>query len=155
MKLPLTGRPPVTVGIGEAFAGDQAIVAGAARIPVVPEADIDRELVEGGADAAVEVDLGRGAIREADAGAAEAGVELPVLVRVVARLEVGRDRGMVIRLRDAAEDVVAGDRGTERHVPSRRRRRCDRFGLGDQIGSRTPVRQTAQARRPPQKPTSS
>src|SRR5262249_19175718 len=42
------------------------------------------------------------------------------------RLEVGRDRRLVVRLRNAAEIVVRHDRRTEGEVPRARGRRCRR-----------------------------
>ena len=122
--------------------GDRRVEALAARIPVVPTAEVERELVEGRADAAVDVDLARCAVREVDAGAAETDVALQILGEVVARLEVGRDRRLVVRLRDAAEDVVAGDRRTEREIPCRRIWRDNRLGLDRQIGRRSARRQS-------------
>ena len=70
-----------------------------------------------GTDTAVDVDFSRGAVREGDARAGEADVELQVLGDVVARLEVSRDRGLVVGLGDTAEDVVVHDRAAEGDIP--------------------------------------
>src|SRR6185503_1815959 len=98
-------------------ARDRSVEAGAARVVVVPDAEIEGELVEGRADAAVEIDLGRRVVREVDARAAEADIALQAAAEVVARLEVGADRRPMRRLGDAAEIVVARDPRAERHVP--------------------------------------
>src|SRR5262249_6183244 len=77
-------------------------------------------------DPPVDVDLGSRAVRKRDTLARDAHIVLQVLGDVVARLEIGGDRRLVIGLRDAAEDVVRGDAGAEGDVPRirRRRRRC-------------------------------
>src|SRR4029077_7458257 len=62
------------------------------RIVVVPEAAIEREFAERRTDAAVDVDLGGGAVGEVDALAGNAGIGLEVGVDVVARLEAHRGR---------------------------------------------------------------
>ena len=108
-----------------------------ARVPVVPSAEVERDWTEGRTPAAVEVDLTSGAVREVDAGATEAEVQLVVFVDVVARLEIRRDRRLVVRLRDTAEKVIAGDRRTEREIPRRGFRRHNRLGFGDKIGRRS------------------
>src|SRR5207249_1542397 len=102
-----------------------------ARVPVVPSAEVERGRTDGRTPATVDVDLSRGAVWEVDAGAAETDVQLVVFVDVVARLEIHRDRWLVSRLRDAAEQIIAGDRRTEREIPRRRLWRNDRLGLGD------------------------
>ena len=59
---------------------------------------------------------------ERDALRGRTDVELEVLVDVVARLEIGRDRRVVVRLGDAAEDVIAHDAGAEGDIPGVKRR---------------------------------
>src|SRR4029434_6683157 len=86
--------------------------------------------------AAVSVDFSRGTVREGDACAAQADIELEVLGDVVARLEIGADRRLVVGLRDAAEDVVVGDRGAESDIPGiERSRRRSLHGLDSHIRS--------------------
>ena len=46
---------------------------------------------------------------EAYALAGDAGIKLPVRIDVEARFEIGRDRRLMIRLGDAAEDVIGHD----------------------------------------------
>src|SRR5262249_56768196 len=81
---------------------------------------------EGGAPPAEDVDLRGRAVRERDALARNAHVVLQVFGDVVARLEIGGDRRLVIGLGDAAEDIVRRDPPAERDVPWIRRRlpRC-------------------------------
>src|SRR6266498_5594075 len=109
----------VAVGqaVGAKHRSDAAVEALPARIPVVPSAEIERERTKGRPDAAVDVDFGSRAVRERDALARDADVVLQVLGDVVARLEIGGDRRLVIGLGDAAEDVVRGDAGAEGDVP--------------------------------------
>src|SRR6185437_16729809 len=90
------------IAIAEARAQRRRVEALPARVIVVPNAEIERELVEGRAYAAVEVDLGRGAIGERDALAGNAGVALEVRIPIIARLEAGLRRRLMIRLGDAA-----------------------------------------------------
>src|SRR6185312_12594353 len=97
-------------------------VTGAAGIIIIPKADIERDRAEGRTHAAVEVDLRRGVVGELDALAGDAGIELPVRVDVVARLEIRRDGRLVAGLGDAAPDVIVHDRRAEGDVPRRRRR---------------------------------
>src|SRR5262249_45089994 len=117
----------ITIGkaVGAEHRVEAAVEALPARIPVVPSAEIERERTEGGPDARKPVDLGGRAVRERDALARDAGIELQILGDVVARLEIGGDRWLVIGLGDAAEDVVRRDAGAESDVPRivwRRRR---------------------------------
>ena len=81
-----------------------------ARIQVTPDTEVEGSGTEGRADTAVDVDFGGGAVRERDALGRGADVELQVLVHIVARLEIGGDRRVVVGLGDAAEDVVVHDR---------------------------------------------
>src|SRR6266481_4059753 len=89
------------------------------RIPVVPTAKIEKEPAEGRPDAAVEVDLGGGAVRERDALPRQAHIALQAVVEIVSRLEVGRDRQTVVGLRNAAETIVRHHGCAERDVPRR------------------------------------
>src|SRR5947209_606465 len=99
----------------EIDAGSEASteLAGAARIQVAPDADIEGECAEGRANTAVDVDFGRRAVSERNALKRRADVELQVLVDVVARLEIGGDRWLVVGLGDAAEDVIVHDGAAE------------------------------------------
>ena len=121
------------VTVGEAVRtedrGNAAVVALPAGIPVIDGAEVEGERAEGRSDAGREIDLGGRAVRERDARARNAGIELQVLVDVEPRLEIGVHRRPMIGLGDAAEDVVTREPGAESHVPraGRRRRRC----LGD------------------------
>src|SRR5262249_18865401 len=101
------------------WSGYEARKRDPARVVVVPKAEIERELVEGRPEAAVEIDLGRRVIGEIDALAGVAVVELQILVDVVSQLAVGRDRGLVRGLRDAAELVVVHQRAAKGDVPRR------------------------------------
>src|SRR5262249_58425571 len=92
--------------VGAKPGGRAAVEAPAARIQVVPNAKIEREGAESGAEPAVDVDLGRRAVRERDALARDADIVLQVLADVVARFEIGGDRRPVVGLGDAAEDIV-------------------------------------------------
>jgi hypothetical protein len=92
-------------------------LAGSARIQVAPGADVEGELADRQAGAAVSVDFSRGAVRERDARTADADIELEVLGDVVARLEIDVDRRLVVGLGDAAEDVVVGDASHRRRYP--------------------------------------
>src|SRR5262249_40851977 len=105
--------------VGETIGAEWRYVMEAlsARVVVVPNAYIEGEGTEGRPNAAVEVDLGRRAVGKADALAADAGVELQILVDVVSRLEVGGDGRPVVRLRNAAEYVIAHYGGAERQIP--------------------------------------
>src|SRR5216683_2394319 len=98
------------------------------RIDVTPNAEVEGEHADGRADTAVDVDFSRRAVREGDALTGGADVELHVLVDVVARLEVGGDRRLVVGLGDAAEDVIVHECAAEGEIPRlerRRRRRLD------------------------------
>src|SRR5262249_21975942 len=99
-----------------------AVEALPARIPVVPNAKIERERTEGRAEAGEAVDLGGRAVRERDALPRNADIELQVLGDVVAWLEIGGDRRPVVGLGDAAEDIVRRDPPAERDVPRAWRR---------------------------------
>src|SRR5262249_60779905 len=101
--------------------GRAAVEARPAGIPVVPNAETKRERTERRAEAAINIDLSRRAVRERDALAGNADVVLQVLGDVVARLEIGRDRRPGVGLGDAAEDIVRRDPPSERHVPRVRR----------------------------------
>ena len=125
-------------GVGRAFRAERvaggigrgAEEAGSARIQVAPDTEVEGERTEGRADTAVDVDFGGGAIRERDALGRGADVKLQILADVVAGLEIGRHRGVVVRLRDAAKDVIVHHGGAERDIPGikrRRRRRLDGF----------------------------
>ena len=92
-------------------------IALAARIQVTPDTEVEGERAEGRPDTAVDVDFSGSPVRERDALGGSADVELQVLVDVVARLEIGRDRRIVIGLGDAAEDVVAHDARCRRRYP--------------------------------------
>src|SRR5262249_54537979 len=76
------------------------------------------------------------AVRERDALARNADIVLQVLSDVVAGLEIGADRRLVIGLGDAAEDIVRRDPATEPDVPRirwrRRRCRCRDLHIGRQ-----------------------
>src|SRR5581483_2423936 len=91
--------------------------------------------------------LGRGAVRERDALRRGADIELEVVVDVVARLEIGGDRGLVVGLGDAAENVIIHDRAAEREIPrtdhGRRRRR---LGLDRHIRRESRTRNHCQRR---------
>src|SRR5262249_24979386 len=115
----------ITIGkaVGAKHRVEAAVEALPARIPVVPSAEIERERTEGRPDAGETIDLGGRAVRERDALARDAGIELQVLGDVVARLEIAGDRRLVIGLRDAAEDVVRGNAAAESDVPRIVRRR--------------------------------
>src|SRR5260370_34741160 len=76
------------------------------RIDVTPNAEVEGEHADGRADTAVDVDFSRRAVREGDAFAGRTDRELHVLVDVVARLEIGGDRRLVVGLGNAAEDVI-------------------------------------------------
>ena len=120
------------VRIQQAVATLGGVVALTARIPVVPGAEVERELAEGRPDAAVEVDFGGGTVRERDALAGDAHIALQLVGEVVARLEIGRDRRLVIRLGDAAEVVVRHQGRAEGDVPRTHRSR-NRRRLGHQL----------------------
>ncbi len=120
------------VRIEGAIAARGGAEARPARIPIIPATEVELDWTEGRADAGIAVDLRGRAVRERDALGRDAGVELEVLGGVEARLEIGRDRRLVVRLRDAAEDVIRRDAAAEGDVPRahrRRRRRC----LGDHL----------------------
>src|SRR5882757_7534435 len=66
---------------GNARTGDRITVeAAAARIQVAPGAEVEGEHADGRPDTAVDVDFSRGAVREGDALAGQADIELGVLV---------------------------------------------------------------------------
>ena len=90
ITLPFVGSAPLTAQ--SRAEGRVAVEALAARVAVVESAEIEGELAEGRPDTAVEVDFGRGAVREADARAGDADIELQIRIDVVARLEIGRER---------------------------------------------------------------
>jgi hypothetical protein len=121
----------VRKAVGAEDRGDAAVEALPSRIPVVPTAEIECERTERRAKAAVDVDLRSRAVRERDALARNAEVVLQVVSDVIARLEIGGDRRLVIGLGDATEDVVRGDPGAEGDIPGNRRdrRRCERLDL--------------------------
>src|SRR5262249_40311922 len=96
-----------------------AIEALTARIPVVPSAEIERELTEGRPHAAVEVDFRRGVIGEIDAFAGDAGVPLPLRIEGVTQLESALDRWLVPRLRDAPEIIVIHQGRRDGDIPGR------------------------------------
>jgi len=120
-----------------------------ARIEVAPDADVERQRAEGRADTAIDVDLGGGAVGEGDALAGDAGIELQVRRDVVARLEIGGDRAVAVRLRHAAEYVVVHHRRAEGDIPDRHRRRR-RWRLGVDLaeigGGRRPQTERDQRR---------
>src|SRR6185503_4382205 len=123
------------------------VLAGSARIQIAPGADVEGELADRQAGAAVSVDFSRSAVRERDARTAHADIELEVLGDVVARLEIDVDRWLVVGLGDAAEDVVVGDTGAEGDIPGIecwRRRGLD--GLHPQISSEGRTRYQCQRR---------
>src|SRR5207248_886027 len=98
------------------------------RIDVAPQTEVEGEHSEGRADTAVNIDFGRRSVRERDALACGADIELHILVDVEARLEIGRDGRLVVGLGDAAEDVVIHQRAAEGEIPGlecRGRRRLD------------------------------
>src|SRR5690606_15726094 len=99
-------------GANPAAAGDR-IDAGSARIQVTPDTDIKRQRPEGRADTAVDIDLGGSAVGERDARERRTDVKLQVLADVVARLEIGGHRRLVVRLGDATEHIVVHDAGAE------------------------------------------
>src|SRR5262249_25415324 len=92
-------RERIGVGGTISYTG-KAVEAGPSGIPVLPVAKTKRELAEGRPDAAVEVDLRGGAVRERDALARQAQIALETIIEIVSRLEVGGDRRLVVRLRD-------------------------------------------------------
>src|SRR5262249_31613471 len=104
-------------------AGRRRVEALAAWIPVVPKAEVERDRTDGRTNAAVEVDLSRGAVRERDALARDTGIKLEVRIDIVTRLEIRSDRTLVVRLRNAAEIVIRHEGRAEREVPRGRRRR--------------------------------
>src|SRR5437899_1592871 len=55
-------------------------------------------------------------------GRTNTAVEPQILVEVVARFEIGRDRGLVIGLGDTAEDVIVHQRAAEGEIPRLERR---------------------------------
>src|SRR5581483_1873241 len=68
-------------------------------------------------------------------------------VDVVARLEIGGDRRFVVRLGDAAEDVIAHESAAEREVPrADHRRRRWRLGLDRHIRRKSRTRNHCQRR---------
>src|SRR6202790_2613934 len=84
--------------------GQDAFGTTSARIEVTPDTNVEGEGTEGRSNTAVDIDFGRGTICKRDALAADADVELQVLVDVISRLEIGGDRWLVVGLGDAAED---------------------------------------------------
>src|SRR4029079_4334251 len=109
---------------------DATIEAAPARIPVDHAAEVEGERSEGRPDTDGAVDFGSRTVRKRDAGAGHTCVELQIRRNVVARLEVGVDRRLMVGLSDAAEDVVALDTGAKGDVPwIRRRRRRRRLEL--------------------------
>ena len=90
-------------------AGQDIVGALPARIQVTPDTEVERRGAEGRPDTTVDVDFSGSPVRERDALGRSADVELQVLVHIVARLEIGGDRRVVIGLGDAAEDVVVHD----------------------------------------------
>ena len=115
-----------------------AVEAAPAWIPVDNAAEIEGERTEGRPDTGGAVNLGSRPVRERDAGARDPCVELQVRRDVVARLEVGVDRRIMIGLRDAAEDVVALD-------ARRQRRQSHGFGGGGGAGGALNLRSAASA----------
>src|SRR5262249_45247260 len=97
-------------------------VTRAARVIIFPKTDVEDDRAPRRAHATVEIDFSSSVIGKLDALAGDAGVELPVRIDVVARLEVGRDRWMMRRLRDTAENIIAHQRAAEGDVPWARRR---------------------------------
>ncbi len=85
-------RVAAGVGAGEQIGAERVrieqvgVVAGEpgksppARVVVVPDAEVERELAEGRPNSAVEIDLGRSVVRELDAVSAGADIELQVVV---------------------------------------------------------------------------
>src|SRR5262249_57273975 len=114
------------IGILEAVGAEHgveaAVEATSAPIPIVPTAEIECERTEGRADAGKAVNLRGRSVRKRDALTRNADIELKILAHVVARLEIGSDRRLVMGLRDAAEDVVGGHACAESDVPWTRRR---------------------------------
>src|SRR4029453_17432725 len=82
------------------------VEAAATRIQVAPHAEVEGEHAEGRADTAIDIDFGRRTVRERDAFAGKTDVELQVLVDIVARFEIGRDRWLVIGLGAPTEEVI-------------------------------------------------
>src|SRR6201999_2207734 len=122
--------------VGRRGHGAHGTEALAARIQIAPHTEVEGELADRRADTAVDVDLGRGAVREGDALRRGADIELQVVVDVVARLEIGGDRGLVVGLGDAAEDVIAHDRAAEREIPRTDHYRRWRLCLGRHFWSK-------------------
>ena len=117
------------------------------RIEVAPDTEVEGEHADRRADTAVDVDLSRGAVREGDALERGTDIELDVLVDVVARLEIGGDRRLVVRLGDAAEHVVAHDGATERDIPGiERRRRRGLHGFDRHVRGQSRTRNHCQRR---------
>src|SRR6516162_2503255 len=77
---------PVRKTVEAEHRGGAAVEALPPRIPVVPNAEIERERTESRAEPAVDIDLGRRAVRERDALARNADIVLQILGHIVARL---------------------------------------------------------------------
>src|SRR5262249_48644546 len=114
---------PVRKTVEAEHRGSAAVEALPARIPVIPNAEIEGERTERRAEAGEAGDLGGRGVRERDALTRNADIELQVLADVVARFEIGGDRRPVVGLGDAAEDIVRRDPPAERNVPRVRRLR--------------------------------
>src|SRR6185312_13815994 len=93
------GRDRADVAAGNA-AGEDVVGAASTRIQITPDAEVEGGRAEGRTNTAVDVDFSRGAVREGNAFRRGADVELQVLVDVVARLEIGGNRRLMVRLRD-------------------------------------------------------
>ena len=76
----------------------KVVEAFSARIPIVPDAKVERDGTEGRADAGGEIDFGGRPIWECDAFAADAGIQLQIFGDVVAGLVIGPDGWLVIGL---------------------------------------------------------
>ena len=94
-----------------------AVESAPAGIPVVPAAEIEGELIEGGTDAEVEVRFGGGAVRIVDAFDRDSGIKLQGRLNIIAEFGVGRARGPIRGLADAAEHVVGRKAAAEGDIP--------------------------------------
>src|SRR5258705_13148230 len=88
-----------------------------AWIDITPNTEVEGEHTDGRTNTAVNIDFSCRAVRERNAFAGKPDVQLQILVEVVARLEISRDRGFVIGLGDTAEDVIVHQRAAEGEIP--------------------------------------
>src|ERR1700676_5263321 len=86
------GADRANTAAGDATGKGVAVGTTPARIEVAPDTNVEGEGTEGRSNTAVDIDFGRGTICKRDALAADANVELQVLVDVISWLEIGGDR---------------------------------------------------------------